>query len=214
MRQVLLLFVENEPGLLSRVVELFSQRGYNIDSLNVAPTQDPTLSRISLTTDSDERGIEQVTKQLYKLIHVMRVIPYDPAVHVAREMALVRVRVTEQTRAEVLALSEVFRARVIHVSRDSCIFEVTGQSEKIDAFLENSRLYGIREVHRTGELALSRGRLTNRKSQHQQDPLTPVEENNRDSVKEKPLTAGGESRVESRTRDFRSLARHEEDSHR
>ena len=212
MRQVLLVLVENKPGVLSRVVELFSQRGYNIDSLNVAPTQDSTLSRISLTTNSDERGIEQVIKQLYKLIDVMRVIPYDPAVHVVREMALVRVRVTEQNRAEVFALSEVFRARVIHVSRDSCIFEVTGQSEKIDAFLENARLYGIREVHRTGELALSRGRLANRKSRRQQDPLALVEENNPASGKEKPLAARGGSSVESRAKDLRSLTGHEEES--
>ena len=163
MGQVISLLVENKSGVLSRVVGLFSQRGYNINSLNVAPTVDSTLSRITLTTDTDERGTEQVVKQLNKLIDVVKVIPFQSSLHVLREMALVRVRVSEATRAEVLALSEVFRARVIDVSPHSYIFEVTGQSEKIDAFLDNARVYGIREIHRTGELILSRGRAEKRK---------------------------------------------------
>ena len=162
MGQVISLLVENKSGVLSRVVGLFSQRGYNINSLNVAPTVDSTLSRITLTTDADERT-EQVVKQLNKLIDVVKVIPFQASLHVVREMALVRVRVSEATRAEVLALSEVFRARVIDVSPHSYIFEVTGQSEKIDAFLDNARVYGIREIHRTGELILSRGRAEKRK---------------------------------------------------
>jgi acetolactate synthase I/III small subunit len=164
MGQILSLLVENKSGVLSRVVGLFSQRGYNIQSLNVAPTQDPTMSRITLTTDTDERGTEQVVKQLNKLIDVIKVIPYEPSNQVVREMALVRVSINEKNRAEILALSEVFRSRVIDASLRSYIFELTGEPEKIDAFVENMRVYGIREIHRTGRLALSRGKAGEKKS--------------------------------------------------
>ncbi len=163
MGQVLSLLVENKAGVLSRVVGLFSQRGYNIASLNVAPTQDPTTSRITLTTDEDERRTEQVIKQLNKLVDVIKVMPYDPASEVVREMALVRVRVKEAVRAEILALGEVFRARVVDANPRSYIFEITGQPDKIDAFLQNVRVYGIREIHRSGALALSRGRMAIKK---------------------------------------------------
>ncbi len=164
MRQVISLLVENKAGVLSRVVGLFSQRGYNIESLNVAPALDPNASRITLTTTTDERGTEQVVKQLSKLINVVKVTPYDSATQVLREMALVRVQVNENNRTEVLALSEVFRARVIDVRPKSYIFEVTGQADKIDAFLQNAQVYGVREVHRTGELTLSRGKAGKKQS--------------------------------------------------
>lgn len=154
--RVLSLLVENKPGVLSRVVGLCSQRGYNIESLNVAPTTDPTMSRITFAIEADERGVEQVIKQLNKLIDIIKIIPYDPSRHLVREMALVRVRVKEETRQEMLALSKVFRARIVDASPSSYTFEITGQTEKIDAFLQNVRVYGIREVHRTGKLALSR----------------------------------------------------------
>lgn len=158
MRQVISLLVENKAGVLSRVVGLFSQRGYNIESLNVAPALEGA-SRITLTTITDEAGTEQVVKQLSKLINVVKVTLYDSDIHVLREMALVRIQVTEDNRTEVLALSEVFRARVIDVRPTSYIFEVTGQAEKIDAFLQNAQVYGVRELHRTGELTLSRGKV-------------------------------------------------------
>ncbi len=171
MRQVISLLVENQAGVLSRVVGLFSQRGYNIESLNVAPTLEPTTSRITLTTDTDEAGTEQVVKQVSKLIHVIKVSLYNPVVHVLREMALVRVHVNEENRTEVLALAEVFRARVIDVRPKSYIFEITGQAEKIDAFLENMQVYGIGDLHRTGELTLARGKTKNRRSSSaRQDP--------------------------------------------
>lgn len=171
MRQVISLLVENQAGVLSRVVGLFSQRGYNIESLNVAPTLDPTTSRITLTTETDEAGTEQVVKQVSKLIHVIKVSLYNPVVHVLREMALVRVHVNEGNRTEVLALAEVFRARVIDVRPKSYIFEITGQAEKIDAFLENMQVYGIGDLHRTGELTLARGKTkTRRSSSARQDP--------------------------------------------
>jgi len=149
--------------VLSRVVGLFSQRGYNIESLNVAPALEGA-SRITLTTITDDAGTEQVVKQLSKLINVVKVTLYDPASHVLREMALVRIQVTEDNRTEVLALSEVFRARVIDVRPTSYIFEVTGQADKIDAFLQNAQVYGVREIHRTGELTLSRGKAGKKES--------------------------------------------------
>ena len=164
MRQVISLLVENKAGVLSRVVGLFSQRGYNIESLNVAPALEADASRITLTTITDEAGTEQVVKQLSKLINVVKVTPYDSATQVLREMALVRIQVNESNRTEVLALSEVFRARVIDVRPTSYIFEVTGQAEKIDAFLQNAQVYGVRELHLTGELTLSRGKVGKKQS--------------------------------------------------
>ena len=134
MVQLLSLLVENRSGVLARVVGLFSQRGYNIETLNVAPTSDPTMSLITLSTKTDVPGTEQVIKQLNKLIDVIKVIPYNPQVHMAREMALIRVRVTESSRAEVLEFSKVFRARVVDASPQSCVFEVTGNPEKINGF--------------------------------------------------------------------------------
>ena len=168
MGQVLSLLVENKPGVLARVVGLFGQRGYNIQSLDVAPTQDPTMSRITMETDV--RAIEQVIKQINKLIDVIKVIPYDPALHVVREMALVRIRVKEKDRGEILALSEVFRARIVDATPGSYTFEITGPSDKIDAFLQNVRLYGIREIHRTGKLALSRAQEAEKRGSGHSSP--------------------------------------------
>jgi acetolactate synthase-1/3 small subunit len=157
MEQILSLLVENKAGVLSRVVGLFSQHEFNIETLNVAQTHDPTRGRVTLTTEADQPAFREIVRELAQLADVISVIPYDPVVHVVREMALVKVQIREENRAEVLALSEVFRARVVDASPQSYIFEVTGQSEKIDAFLQNMRVYGIREVHRTGKLALTRG---------------------------------------------------------
>lgn len=162
MGKVVSLLVDNKAGVLARIVGLFSQRGYNIESLNVAPTENSTLSRITLTTKTDERGLEQVVKQLNKLIDVAQVIPYDPSQHVVREMGLIRVAANKNNRKEVLNLAEDFQAEVIDVSENSCIFEVTGKSEKIDAFLESLKNYGIREIHRTGELILKQGSKENK----------------------------------------------------
>ncbi len=173
MRQVISLLVENKAGVLSRVVGLFSQRGYNIESLNVAPALEGA-SRITLTTITDEAGTEQVVKQLSKLINVVKVTVYDSAIHVLREMALVRIQVTEDNRTEVLALSEVFRARVIDVRPTSYIFEVTGQAEKIDAFLQNAQVYGVQELHRTGELTLSRGKAEKKEGSSARERPAPV----------------------------------------
>ncbi len=170
MGQVISLLVENKAGVLSRVVGLFSQRGYNIESLNVAPALDDSASRITLTTRTDLKGTEQVVKQLNKLVDVVKVTPFDSNTQIIREMALVRVQVNEENRAELLALSEVFRARAIDVSPRNYIFELTGQSGKIDAFLDNVRAYGIREIHRTGELTLGRGKNGERDASGRQSP--------------------------------------------
>ncbi len=173
MAQVLSLLVENRAGVLASVVGLFSQRGYNIETLNVAPTQDPSMSVITLSTSTDAPGTEQVVKQLNKLIDVIKVVPYDSSTQLLRDMALVRVHVKEDNRAEILALSAVFRAHVVDASPRSYIFEVTGQPEKIDGFLQNMRLYGIRDIHRTGCLALSRGSATPRQSRKPQGLSEP-----------------------------------------
>ncbi len=170
MGQVISLLVENKAGVLSRVVGLFSQRGYNIERLNVAPALDDSASRITLTTRTDLKGTEQVVKQLNKLVDVVKVTPFDSNTQIIREMALVRVQVNEENRAELLALSEVFRARAIDVSPRNYIFELTGQSGKIDAFLDNVRAYGIREIHRTGELTLGRGKNGERDASGRQSP--------------------------------------------
>ena len=157
MGQVISLLVVNEAGVLSRIVGLFSQRGYNIESLNVAPALDAEVSRITLTTRTDLKGTEQVVKQLNKLIDVVKVTPYDSDIQVIREMALVRVQISQETRAEVLALAEVAHARIIDHSPRHYIFELTGHSREIDTFLEDVQAYGISELHRTGELTLGRG---------------------------------------------------------
>ncbi len=162
MSQILSLLVRNKAGVLSRLLEIFREAGCNIETLNVAPIQDGTTSRITLSACTTEDVIRDVHARIKGDGDVLQLIPYDPATHVAREMALVRVKVKEENRREVLALSEVFRARVIDASPQSYIFEVTGQSEKIDAFFENVQVYGIDEVHRTGKLTLTRGNAANK----------------------------------------------------
>ncbi len=173
MAQVLTLLVENRAGVLASVVGLFSQRGYNIETLNVAPTQEPSMSVITLSTSTETTGTEQVVKQLNKLIDVIKVVPYDASTQILRDMALVRVRVKEDNRAEILSLSEVFRARVVDVGPRSYIFEITGKPEKIDGFLQNMRVYGIRDIHRTGCLALSRGSAESKQSRKPQGLSEP-----------------------------------------
>jgi len=164
MSQIVTLLVHNRAGVLLRVVELVTRRGCNIESLDVAPAHDPAVSRITLSIEADERALGQLVGQLDALSGVIEVSPYDASTHIAREMALVRVPITEENRAEVLALSEVFRARVVDASPQSYIFEATGPSEKIDAFLQSMRVYGISEVHRTGKLALARGSAADKKT--------------------------------------------------
>lgn len=149
--------VENKPGVLARVSSLFARRGFNIDSLAVGETEDPAISRMTIVVRVEGRPLEQVTKQLHKLINVLRIaeLPHDDSVE--RELALMKVAVTTGRRAEVLEIVEIFRSKVIDVDADSLIVEVTGPPDKVDAFEELVRPYGIVEIARTGRVALGRG---------------------------------------------------------
>jgi len=147
--------VENEFGVLSRVASLFSARGFNIDSLNVAPTNEDRLSRITIVTRGDENILEQITKQLNKLVDVVKVIDFSDGSGIEREMALVKVAVGD--RAEVLRIADIFRAKIIDVTPKSYTLEVTGAPSKIDAIIELLRPLGLKELVRTGAVAIGRG---------------------------------------------------------
>ncbi|MEJ5365280.1 MAG: acetolactate synthase small subunit [Desulfosoma sp.] len=150
--------VENQPGVLSRVAGLFSGRGFNIESLTVAETNEPGLSRITLVTTGDQHILEQIVKQLNKLINVIKVFDFRDTEFVEREMALIKVRAEQQTRAEVLRIVDIFRAKVVDVSPHFYTIEVTGDDGKIQAILELLGQIGIVEVARTGKAALARAK--------------------------------------------------------
>jgi len=150
------MLLENEPGALSRVVGLFSQRGYNIETLNVAPTDDPTLSRLTLTTIGHDLHIEQITKQLNKLVDVVKVSDLTGKNFIDREMVMMKVQVTSETRAELLGIVDIFRCKVVDVSPKSYTLEATGDSGKIQAIIEILRPLGIKELVRTGKVAICR----------------------------------------------------------
>ncbi|NVN90347.1 MAG: acetolactate synthase small subunit [Desulfuromonadales bacterium] len=149
--------VENEFGVLSRVASLFSARGFNIDSLNVAPTNEDGLSRITIVTHGDESVLEQISKQLNKLIDVIKVIDFTDGSCVEREMALIKVSAEDESRAEVLRIVDIFRAKVVDVTSRSYTLEVTGAPAKVDAILELLRPLGLKELVRTGAVAIGRG---------------------------------------------------------
>ncbi len=157
MRHIISLLLENEPGALSRVAGLFSARAYNIESLSVAPTEDRTASRMTLVTSGSDEIIEQITKQLNKLIDVVRLqdITEDP--HVEREILLVKVRAAGGGRDEVKRLADIFRGRVIDVTNSTYIIEITGDGAKLDAFINTLDHRSIIEVVRSGSLAIGRG---------------------------------------------------------
>jgi acetolactate synthase I/III small subunit len=157
MRHTISVLVENEFGVLARVAGLFSGRGFNIESLAVAETLDPTVSRITLVTRGDDQVLEQIEKQLNKLVSVIKVIDFAGSPHVEREMALVKVTADEKTRAEVMNIVDIFRGKVIDVGPRSYIVELTGDEDKIQAVLELLAPLGIREIVRTGKIAMHRG---------------------------------------------------------
>jgi acetolactate synthase-1/3 small subunit len=157
MEYIVSLLVENKAGVLSRIVNLFSGRGYNIEMLNVAPTMDPLLSRMTIVTDGDESVLEQINKQLNKVIDVVKVVEYRGKPYVEREMALVKMHTDANTRAEILRIVDIFRANVVSVARDSYTIEVTGDSGKISAILNLLEPLGIKELARTGKVAMTRG---------------------------------------------------------
>ncbi|MDA0180959.1 acetolactate synthase small subunit [Solirubrobacter phytolaccae] len=157
-KHILSILVENKPGVLTRIAGLFARRGFNIDTLAVGPTDDPTLSRITLTLDGAMHPIDQVTKQLHKLVNVIKIRDLEPSETVARELALFKVSADGSTRAEVMQMVEIFRGKIIDVSKRSVIIEVTGSFDKIEAFERMVRPFGLIEMARTGEIAISRGR--------------------------------------------------------
>ncbi|MDP1559205.1 MAG: acetolactate synthase small subunit [Nitrosomonas sp.] len=160
MRHIISLLMENEAGALSRVAGLFSARGYNIESLSVAPTEDPTLSRMTLVTVGSDDVVEQVTKQLNKLIEVVKVMDLNDGDHIERELMLVKVRAVGVDREEVKRLAEIFRGSIIDVTDKSYTIELTGASAKLDAFLDTIDKNAILETVRTGASGIGRGEWT------------------------------------------------------
>jgi acetolactate synthase-1/3 small subunit len=157
MRHTISVLVENEFGVLARVAGLFSGRGFNIESLSVAETLDPSVSRITLETTGDDQVVEQITKQLNKLICVIKVTDFKDTDFVDRELVLIKVHTDERTRAEVMNIVDIFRGKIVDVSPRSYIVEVTGGGEKIKAILELLRPLGVKEIVRTGKVAMFRG---------------------------------------------------------
>jgi acetolactate synthase-1/3 small subunit len=157
-KHILSLLVENRPGVLARIAGLFSRRGFNIDTLAVGPTDDPDVSRITLTLDGAVHPIDQVTKQLHKLVNVIKIRDMEPGETIAREMALFRVNAGVENRAEIIQFAEIFRATIVDVSRRTMTIEVTGTQDKIDAFERMIRPHGLVEMARTGEVAITKSR--------------------------------------------------------
>ena len=159
-KHILSLLVENKPGVLARISGLFARRGYNIESLAVGPTDDSTISRITLTVDGAAHPIDQVTKQLHKLVNVIKIRDLEPEEAVARELALFKVSADGDSRSQVMQYADIFRGQIVDVSKRSVTVEVTGTDDKIEAFEQLVRPFGLIEMVRTGEIAISRGRST------------------------------------------------------
>ena len=156
MRHTISVLVENKFGVLTRVAGLFSGRGYNIDSLNVAPTHDATLSRMTIVTRGDDATVEQICKQLEKLIDSVKVIDYSKTDYIDRELVLVKVSASGANRSEICQLTELFRAKVVNVQADSIVIEITGAEGKINQFLSLLTNFGILDLTRSGVVALPR----------------------------------------------------------
>ena len=157
-RHVLSITVENKPGVLARISGLFARRGFNIDSLAVGPTDDTSISRITLTVDGANHPIDQVTKQLHKLVNVIKIRDLEPAEAVSRELALFKISIDGDSRGQIMEFADIFRGRVVDVSKRSMTVEVTGTDDKIEAFERMCRPFGLIEMVSTGEIAVSRGR--------------------------------------------------------
>ena len=157
-KHILSLLVENRPGVLARIAGLFSRRGFNIDTLAVGPTEDEGISRVTLTLDGAVHPIDQVTKQLHKLVNVIKIRDMEPDGTVAREMALFRVNAAVENRGEIMQFAEIFDAKIVDVSRRTLTVEVTGSQDKIDSFERMVRPHGLIEMARTGEVAITKSR--------------------------------------------------------
>jgi acetolactate synthase-1/3 small subunit len=156
MRHTISVLVENKFGTLTRIAGLFSGRGFNIDTLNVAPTQDPEASRMTIVTTGDDATLEQIVKQLKKLVNVLEVVDFKEGEYIDRELVMVKVAVNSSTRTEVMAITDIFRAKIVDVAPKSLTIEVTGNENKVGRFLELMDNFGIKALTRTGKVALPR----------------------------------------------------------
>jgi acetolactate synthase-1/3 small subunit len=158
MKHTLSVLVENKPGVLTRVAGLFARRGFNIDSLVVAETEDQAVSRMTITIDEQDQPVEQVTKQLHKLINVLKITSLDPTGSVERELLLIKVKADARSRSEIMQMVEIFRAKIVDVGSDVLLIEMTGTRDKVSAFMELLEPFGVVELMRTGRIAMSRGK--------------------------------------------------------
>lgn len=149
--------VENKFGVLARISALFAARGFNIDSLAVGETEDPTISRMTIVVTGDEKTLEQVFKQLNKLVDVIKVIDVSETPHIERDLILIKLNCSEKTRSEIMQIADIFRAKIVDVSHENIVIELTGDEDKIAAFIELLKPFGIKEIARTGIIALPRG---------------------------------------------------------
>jgi acetolactate synthase I/III small subunit len=156
-KHTLSVLVENKPGVLARIASLFARRAFNIDSLAVGPTEYPDVSRMTIVVNVEDNPLEQVTKQLNKLINVLKIVELEPATSVSRELLLVKVKADPQTRSQVLEIVQLFRAKVIDVAADAVTIEATGGEEKIDALLRVLEPFGVKELAQSGMVAMGRG---------------------------------------------------------
>ncbi|MEC9489785.1 MAG: acetolactate synthase small subunit [Halanaerobiales bacterium] len=157
MTHILSVSVLNKPGVLTRIAGLFSRRNFNIESLNVGKTENPEISRMTIVVKGDEKVLEQVTKQLHKLINVLKITELDKNSIVERDLILIRVKCTRKQRSEIIQIADTFRAQIVDVAPDSLMIEATGTEDKLEALTELLRDFGIAEFVRTGTVALSRG---------------------------------------------------------
>jgi len=157
MRRIISVLLENEPGALSRVVGLFSQRNYNIESLSLAPTRDETLSRLTVTTTGSDKVIEQITKQLNKLIEVVKLVDLTEGSHIERELMLVKLKATGSQRAEIKRTVDIFRGQIVDVTSSVYTVQLAGDSDKLDGFIQAVGTTGVLEVVRTGVSGIARG---------------------------------------------------------
>ena len=157
MTHILSVSVLNKPGVLTRVAGLFSRRNFNIESLNVGKTENPEISRMTIVVKGDEKVLEQVTKQLHKLINVLKITELDKSSIVERDLILIRVKCTRKQRSEIIQIADTFRAQIVDVAPDSLMIEATGTEDKLEALTELLRDFGIAEFVRTGIVALNRG---------------------------------------------------------
>lgn len=157
MKHIIAVIVENKSGVLTRIAGLFSRRSFNIDSLSVGATDNPDYSRMTISVHGDRDTLEQVIKQLSKLINVIRVSELDPADSLERELAIIKVSVDRESRSEVIQIVDIFRAKIIDVSQRSMIIEVTGDEDKVEAMIQLLRQFGIKELARTGKVSMVRG---------------------------------------------------------